>query len=244
MGRALSLDLAGEGCDLALVDFDKKGLDETLKLLGGSSAKVTAHVADVTDRKRMEFLPEEVIREHGRVNLLINNAGVGLYKTVADVSIEDIEWVMNINFWGVVYGCKFFLPYMQKEKEAHIVNVSSLLGFVSIPKLGPYSASKFAICGFTEALWSEMRGTGVGVSLVCPGAVKTNILNAARFDSEDTEKSLKKVMSRFGPTSEKAARKIISGVKRNKYRIRICTETYFMDWGKRLLPALFPRMIS
>ncbi len=244
MGRALSIGLANEGCSLALVDFDKKGLDETRKLLDASNVKITSHVADVTDRKKMESLPEEIIKEHGRINILINNAGVGLYKTITDVPIEDIEWVMNINFWGVVYGCKFFLPCLQKEKEAHIVNVSSLLGFVSIPKLGPYSASKFAVCGFTEALWSEMRGTGVGVSLVYPGAVKTNILNTARFDSEDTEKGLKKVMARLGPTAEKAAKKIIKGIKQNKYRVRICTETYFMDWGKRLFPTLFSRMIS
>lgn len=244
IGRALALGLAGEGCSLALVDFDKKGLEETQKLLAGSSVKVTIHTADVTDRSRMESLPEEIIKQHSRINLLINNAGVGLYKTVADVPIEDIEWVMDINFWGVVYGCKSFLPYLQREDESHIVNVSSLLGFISIPKLGPYSASKFAVCGFTEALWREMRGTGVGVSLVYPGAVKTNILNKARFDSGDTEKSLKKVMARFGPTSEKAAKKIIKGIKRNKYRVRICIETYFMDWGKRFFPTLFSRMIS
>ena len=137
MGRALSLGLAKEGCSLALIDFDKNGLDETYKLLAGNSMKITTHIADVTDRKRMGALPEEIIKEHGHVNLLINNAGVGLYKTIADVPIEDIEWVMNINFWGVVYGCKFFLPYLQKEDEAHIINVSSLLGFISIPKLGP-----------------------------------------------------------------------------------------------------------
>lgn len=244
IGRALSLGLAKEGCDLALIDFDKKGLDETQKLLEESPVKVTIHVADVTDRKRMESLPEEIIKEHGRVNILINNAGVGLYKTIADVTIEDIEWVMNINFWGVVYGCKFFLPHLLKEDKAHIVNVSSLLGFISIPKLGPYSASKFAVCGFTEALWSEMRGTSIGVSLVYPGAVKTNILNKARFDSPDTEKSLKKVMARLGPTSEKAAKKIIRGIKRNRFRVRICIETYFMDWWKRFFPTLFSRMIS
>jgi hypothetical protein len=244
IGRALSLGLAKEGCNLALVDFDKNGLGETQKLLAGSSVKATIHAADVTDRSRMESLPDEIINLHGRVNLLINNAGVGLYKTVAEVPIEDIEWVMNINFWGVVYGCKFFLPYLQMEDEAHIVNVSSLLGFISIPKLGPYSASKFAVCGFTEALWREMSGTGVGVSLVYPGAVKTNILNQARFDSGDTETSLKKVMARFGLTSEKAAKKIIKGIKRKKYRVRICTETYFMDWGKRFFPTLFSRLIS
>ena len=244
IGRALALGLTREGCSLALVDFDKKGLEETRKLLAGSSVKVTLHVVDVTEKSRMESLPEEIIKTHGRVNLLINNAGVGLYKTIADVPIEDIEWVMNINFWGVVYGCKFFLPYLEMEDESHIVNVSSLLGFISIPRLGPYSASKFAVCGFTEALWREMIGTGTGVSLVYPGAVKTNILNKARFDTADTEKSLKKVMARFGPTSEKAAKKIIKGIKRKKYRIRICTETYFMDWGKRLFPTLFCRMIS
>ncbi len=136
IGRSLALGLAEKDCHLALVDIDKKGLEEAKRQLAEYPVNVSIHKADVADKDRMSQLPGEINDIHGHINILINNAGVGLYKTIIEVPIEDIEWIIGINLWGVIYGCKFFLSYLQQEEEAHIVNISSLLGFISMPKQG------------------------------------------------------------------------------------------------------------
>jgi len=244
IGRSLARLLAEKGCHLALVDIREPGLTETQASLSDLDREVSLHVADVSDKSRMETLPEEIAEAHGHIHLLINNAGVGVYKTIEQHTLEDMEWILGINLWGVIYGCKFFLPYLRKEPEAHIVNLSSMLGIIGLPRQGSYSASKFAVRGFTEALWGEMKGTNIHVSIVHPGAVKTNILNTARYSDKQTETDLRKIVEKYAPSAEKAAKTIVKGIQGNRHRILICPETHLIDLGKRLFPTLMNRLVG
>src|SRR5687767_1447007 len=166
IGRALALALAEKGCALALVDLNESGLEDTASAVRALGRKVSLHVADVADRARMERLPGEVVAEHGHVHVLVNNAGVSVSGNLVDQSLDDFAWLMGINFWGVVYGCKLFLPQLLAEDEAHIVNVSSMFGLIGIPTQISYNAAKYAVRGISDALQSELAGTRVGVTCV------------------------------------------------------------------------------
>ena len=182
IGRALALRLATEPvAGIAIGDVNVGTLAETAKMIQGVQTRITRHKVNVAVEADMRAFAEEVVREHGRVTHVINNAGVALAGSCREVSLEDIRWLMDINFWGVVFGTKFFLPFLEKERSAHIVNVSSLYGLIAPPGQAAYSASKFAVRGFTEALRHELKGTNIAVSVVHPGGVKTNIANSARI---------------------------------------------------------------
>src|SRR5260370_22675096 len=175
IGRALAQQLAAVGSALALADIDEAGLLQTAQSLEKKSALVTTHVVDVADEKAVQSFAEDVARRHGRVTLLINNAGVALEWTFEEISLDDFRWLMNINFWGVVYGVKYLLPLLEKEKRAHIVNLSSVFGLIAPPGQPAYSASKFAVRGFTECLRHELAGSAVGVSCVHPCRIRRQI---------------------------------------------------------------------
>ncbi|MGH9767370.1 MAG: SDR family NAD(P)-dependent oxidoreductase, partial [Blastocatellia bacterium] len=185
IGRALAVRLAQEGASLAIADVQAEALDETaqalmmLKATGGSPGKVTTHIVDVSDKERVAAFTREVVEAHGRAHLLINNAGVELFGTAEQLSIEDIEWLMGVNFWGVVYGVKHFLPILRRQPQGHIVNISSVFGIIGPVGHSAYAASKFAVRGFTESLRHELAGANVKVSVVHPGGIKTNIANNA-----------------------------------------------------------------
>lgn len=184
IGRALAEQLAGHGAHLALSDIDDTGLAETVRRCEGRGVKVTSAHLDVADRAAVDAWAEAVAAEHGKVNLIFNNAGVALGATVEDMSIEDMTWLMNINFWGVVYGTKAFLPHLKAAGEGHIVNISSVFGLISIPTQSAYNAAKFAVRGFTDSLRIELDAMNCGVSCttVHPGGIKTNIARNARMD--------------------------------------------------------------
>jgi NADP-dependent 3-hydroxy acid dehydrogenase YdfG len=157
IGRALALRLAQEGCMLALGDIDAAGLAESADAIRQIGVRVSTHQVDVSDAAAMEQFRDAVLREHGRVALLVNNAGVAIAGTVAELSLDDIAWLIGINFWGVVHGAKLFLPVLQQQYDAHIVNISSIFGIVAPPGQAAYAASKFAVRGFSEALRHELR---------------------------------------------------------------------------------------
>lgn len=160
IGRALALRFVSEGiAGLAIADFDESGLNKTFEIVKTSGVKITKHLVDVSKLDQIKKLAEDVVREHGRATHLINNAGVGLMGTFGPSSLEDFEWLMNINFWGVVYGCKVFLPILKEQESAHIVNISSVFGFVAPPQQTAYCSSKFAVRGFTESLRHELEKT-------------------------------------------------------------------------------------
>ena len=156
IGRATSIELARKGCSLALVDVNEEAMKETGALLEGIASEVSTHVVDVADRARMEALPAAVLSAHGQVDVLINNAGVSVTSDVLEHDLDDFAWILGVNLWGVVHGCRFFLPHLLAAPDAHIVNVSSLCGIVALPSQSAYSATKFAVRGFTEALRCEL----------------------------------------------------------------------------------------
>jgi NAD(P)-dependent dehydrogenase (short-subunit alcohol dehydrogenase family) len=251
IGRALALRLAQEGVSLAVADVRAEALDETAQMLkpaGSSPRKVTTHVVDVADKERVAAFAREVVEAHGRASLLINNAGVGLFGTAEQLSIEDIEWLMGVNFWGVVHGVKHFLPILRREPQAHIVNISSVFGIVGPAGHSAYAASKFAVRGFTEALRHELAGGPVKVSVVHPGGVRTNIANDARPGAGadraavERERAIFKVAARTSP--EKAAERIVRGVLRDEGRILVGADAWMMDRIQRWAPVKYWRLMG
>src|ERR1700689_2657232 len=185
IGRALANNLARKGAHLALSDINDEGLAEAVAQCEGHGGKVTAQHLDVADRAAVYSWADEVVGDHGQVNLVINNAGVALGATIEAMSYEDFEWLMNINFWGVVYGTKAFLPHLKLSGEGHIVNISSVFGLISVPSQSAYNAAKFAVRGFTDSLRMELEieDANVSVTTVHPGGIKTNIARNARMDA-------------------------------------------------------------
>lgn len=243
IGRALARQLDAEGYTLVLCDVNEPALRETQGLLKHGSQRVTL---DVSRRPEVEAMAAEVIARHGRIDLVINNAGVTVDATIAEVSHEDFEWLFGINFWGVVYGTKAFLPTMLTQKSGTIVNVSSVFGMIGFPRQGTYNASKFAVRGFTEALWCELEGTGVHAVSVHPGGIKTNIARDARSKGTAAEKE--KIASDFArvarTTPEEAASVILRGVYDKKRRVMIGADAHLIHLMSRLLPEGYPSILA
>lgn len=247
IGRALALELAGRGCHLALSDINEVGLAETVRQIGAPGVRVTTQAVDVADRRAVYDWADQVVAEHGKVNLIFNNAGVALGSTIERMSYDDIEWLMNINFWGVVYGTKAFLPHLKASGEGHIANVSSVFGLAGIPTQGAYNAAKFAVRGFTECLRQELDMTDCGVSAtsIHPGGIKTAIARSARKDPSITDLGLgfdasgEKFERAFITSTEKAARIILRAVERNQRRVLVGPDAYVFDWMVRLLPSRY-----
>jgi butyryl-CoA dehydrogenase len=239
IGRALAKQLDAEGYSLVLCDVNEPGLRETQALLKRGSQRVTL---DVSKRTEVQAMAAEVIARHGRIDLVINNAGVALDASIDEVSIEDFEWLFGINFWGVVYGTKAFLPKMLEQHSGTIVNLSSVFGMIGYPRQGTYNASKFAVRGFTETLWSELEGTGVTAISVHPGGIKTNIARLARTKSN--KEKLAADFDRLARTTpEKAAEVILRGVYDKKKRVLIGADAQVIQLMARLLPESYPSLI-
>jgi NAD(P)-dependent dehydrogenase (short-subunit alcohol dehydrogenase family) len=243
IGRALAVNLAARGCHVAVADIDEKGLQETAALAGGSGVKVTTHRVDVSDRVQVEGFARDVVEVHGRVHLVINNAGVTVSQTLEDIAYEDFEWLMGINLWGVIYGSKAFLPFLKQQAEGHIVNISSIYGVITPPCNGAYCTAKFAVRGFTETLDQELKGTNVRVTCVHPGGVRTNIARNARFHQASdpciSRDEAVAIFDRFmaRTTPDEAARIIIAGIERDKHRIMVGADAVILDVVKRLFPV-------
>jgi len=249
MGRALALELAARGCAVAIADVGESTLNETEALLRQRNVKVSSHLVDVADRAAMERFAADVVQIHGKVNLVFNNAGVSVSNTVEKLSYEDFEWLMNINFWGVVHGTKAFLPYLKQVDEAHIVNTSSIFGVVAFASQSAYNASKFAVRGFTEALRQELADTHIGVSCVQPGGVKTNIVKTSRYYAADNEAPTKEELTRTfeqmaALTPHDAALQILRGVERNRGRVLVGRDAVFLAWMQRLFPESYPQRLA
>jgi NAD(P)-dependent dehydrogenase (short-subunit alcohol dehydrogenase family) len=244
IGRATSVMLAQHGCRLALVDVNDRGMAETADLVRGAGRPVSVHRADVSNRTEMQALPERVIAEHDHVHIVVNNAGVGLTGTVEETALADLDWIVGINFWGVVHGCKFFLPHLLREDEGHIVNLSSMLGFMGVPGQSGYCATKFAVHGFTAALAAELSATRIGVTCVHPGTIRTNILQASRFTDEEQKRRIAARIDRFAIPAERVARLIVRAIERNTFRVVVGTDAQAVHWLARLLPLLSLRAVS
>ena len=249
IGRELALNAASKGAHLALSDKDEVGLLETAERAQSSMAReVRVDKLDVRDREAMGRYASSVREDLGTVNVIVNNAGVALHGEFEEMTYEQFEWVMDVNFWGVVHGTKEFLPHLIESGDGHVVNLSSLFGLLGMPGQTAYNASKFGVRGFTEALRPEMliARHPVQVSCVHPGGIKTAIArNARTTDSHDQAQMAQFFDSRLARTSaEQAARTIVDGVLANKPRIVVGTDAKALDLWVRAVGSRYQRVLA
>ncbi len=248
IGRATATLLAQHGCNVAISDVNEVGLAETAEKCRAHGVQVRTARLDVAQRNDVHAWADEVARELGAVHIVINNAGVALGATIEDTRYEDFEWLMNINFWGVVHGTKAFLPHLRAAGEGHIVNISSVFGLIAVPTQAAYNAAKFAVKGFTEALRQELEveELPIGVTCVHPGGIKTNIARSARtivrkgWVDERSAADFEKI---FGTTPERAASDILTAILKNRRRQLIGGDAVLIDLLQRTLPTLYQRVL-
>lgn len=249
IGRALALRFASEKiAGIAISDRDAAGLAETRRLLRETGIRCITDEFDVSDLGAVEAFAEKVLSKFGTATHLVNNAGVGLVGRTEEVSYDDMRWMIDINFWGTVYGTKTFLPIFREQGHGHIVNISSVFGLMAPPGQSTYCASKFAVRGFTESLRHEMAGTDIYVSCVHPGGVRTNIVKSARKgeNAPQEDKDIAPVIfdqvCRTSP--EDAAEVIMRGIKKKNPRILIGSDAAQMSAILRLFPKRYYKIMD
>ncbi|WP_433723725.1 SDR family NAD(P)-dependent oxidoreductase [Nocardia sp. CA-129566] len=247
IGRALALELASQGARLALSGRNLANVSETAALCEQAGAKARAYRLDVTDRAAVYAHADEVGSDFGPANLVVNNAGVSLTANVEELSWEDFEWIVGINFWGVMYGTKAFLPQVIASGDGHIANVSSMFGLAACPSQGAYNATKFGIRGFTDALRQEMKIAGypVGVSSVHPGMIKTDIAWKARAGGDRDRDALAANFDKLAKTTpESAAKTIVRGIRKDKAKILIGADARIIDLLPRIFGSGYQRILT
>ncbi|MCP4468215.1 MAG: SDR family NAD(P)-dependent oxidoreductase [Halioglobus sp.] len=246
IGRELALQLNRAGCKLHISDISPDGLAGTADLLPRHDVPAESHILDVADKTAVHAWAERIGEVDGHVDVVINNAGVALMSTVEDMRYDDIEWLMGINFWGVVYGTQAFLPLLRLAPQGHLVNISSVFGLIGVPTQSAYNAAKFAVRGYTEALRQEMAGTNVHVCCVHPGGIKTNIARAAR--SSDTKTSADERAEAFdkaaGTPAVDAAKQIVDAIEQRRPRLLIGKDALVISLITRLFPVRYPRLME
>jgi len=235
-----------------LADVNEQGLAETLERMKASGVNVTIQKVNVAKLEEVRHWAEQTVHDHGGVNMIFNNAGVALASTVEGESYEELEWIVNINFWGVVYGTKEFLPLIKLTGDGHIINISSLFGLMAQPTQSAYNATKFAVRGFTESLRQELdlENSGVSALSVHPGGIRTNIANSARSNSSlktlgiDPERATRSFNKLLRCPPEDAARQILEAVQKNKRRLLIGNDAKALDLIQRILPTHYQKVIE
>jgi NAD(P)-dependent dehydrogenase (short-subunit alcohol dehydrogenase family) len=236
-GRGIALAFARAGCDLVLVDVNEKGLRETVSMVEDIGRECLDKLADVSDRLQMEKLAEEVLSAWGRVDILVN------------IPLDDIEWITGINLMGEIYGTRLFLPQMIERGEGHVVNVGSLSSLVILPFHIAYTTTKFGLAGFSEALWVECRRRGVGVTLVCPGAISTNIGEGTRAYAsnkrqEETTERYEAMLQDRGMDPEKAGQLVLEAVARDRFLLLVGREAYLLYYLRRFFPGFMRKLVA
>jgi short-subunit dehydrogenase len=252
IGRALALELAAGGCDVAIADRDEAGLAAVAAELGSRGRKVTTHRVDVSDPAQIQAFAQAATAAHPGLNIVINNAGVAMLGLFNEFDHAQFEWLMNINFWGVVHGTRAFLPHLERQKAAHIVNISSIFGIIAPSGQTAYCASKFAVRGFSEALRHEfwLANSPVQLTVVHPGGIKTNIARnmrtgAAITDNARRVESIERFDTEFAKTKpEVAAQTIIRGIEKNAPRVLIGNDAKFMDLLQRFRPGKYFKVMQ
>lgn len=247
IGRALAVECAARGARLALSDIDEVGLAESAALVRGAGGEAITRVVDVADRGAVQRWASEVVEHFGSVHLIFNNAGVSVTCPVEELSYEDFQWLMSINFWGVVHGTKAFLPHLREAGEGHIVNISSVFGIVAVPSQAAYNAAKFAVRGFTESLRAELEVEGAPISATCvhPGGVKTDIVRSSRIsEAGPMHHSRNELIEEFDQklaklTPQKAATHILKAVAKDKRRVLVGNDARALDLLQRFFPSAY-----
>lgn len=248
IGRAIAVSLARRNCDLALVDVDEDGTAQTATFARDYGVFVTQHRIDVADRHAVAELPDIVAAEHGGVDILVNNAGVAVGGTFEQVSEEDFEWLFEINFWGMVRMTRAFMPLLRASDDARIVNLSSIYGLIGPPEQTAYSASKFAVRGFSEALRHELEGSSVGVTVVHPGGVNTSIAEKARVPAGVSEEEIARRRERYRKLltmpPQIAGEKIVRGIERKQSRVLVGSDAKVISLIARLMPSSYWKLLA
>jgi short-subunit dehydrogenase len=249
IGRALAVNLAGRGSLLALSDVDESGLAETVALAERAGAsQVRSDRLDVADRDAMGRYALDVVQHFGRVNVLVNNAGVSLTGDFTDLEYNDIDWIVGVNLWGVLHGTKEFLPHLIASGDGHVVNLSSLFGLISMPGQSIYNATKYAVRGMTEALREEMLVAGhpVGVTAVHPGGIKTAIARNSRVSAKEDKAATAELfdtkLAKMSP--ERAAEIIVNGVLKNKARVLVGIDAHALHHAAKLLGSRYQDVVA
>jgi NAD(P)-dependent dehydrogenase (short-subunit alcohol dehydrogenase family) len=243
IGRATALELAQRGCDLALCDLDEGGLAETANRARSLGRRVHGARVDVADAEQMQRFADAALGALGRIDLLVNNAGIAVGGAFADVPLHEFARVVGVNLMGVVHGCHVFLPRMLAQRTGgHVVNVASMAGYLAGPGSTSYTASKFAVIGFSESLHAELREHGIGVTAVCPGIIDTPIVRTSRAygaaASPEYRERGARLFERRGYGPERVARAILKAIARNRVIAPVTPEAWVAYWIKRLFPGL------
>ena len=246
IGRATALALAAQGSVVAVCDLDEGKAKETAEAIAAVGGRTSVHQVDVAAEDRMRALVDEVLGEHGAVDVVVNNAGIVPPPTRAtDIDLDTFRRVMDVNFWGMVYGSLLFLPHLQTRPEANLVNVASNAGIVGYTRLATYSASKFAIRGFTESLRMEMRKGPVKLTVVCPGATRTSIMANSPVMTDAQRQQMQRSLDKsFGRPAAVVGAAIVKAVLKDKPRCLVGPDTVLLDVLARLLPGGHSRLLG
>ncbi len=248
IGRATALAFAREGAVLVIADKDEQRLGTVQQEIAALGARVLTRQTDVSDEAQVQALAAFVIHELGRVDVLHNNAGVSVGGRIEDTSIDDWKWLLGINLWGVIYGVHHFLPVMIQQRYGHIVNTSSILGLAATPATGTYATAKFAVTGLGEALRSEVRHYGIGVTTICPGLIDTRIVADGRIntrpDSRSTRENVVAYFKNHGKPPEKVAKAVVNAVRNDRAVVPVGGDAWTYWYIKRLSQRLFNRIMN
>ena len=240
IGRATALAMAEAGCHLALVDVNREELAQTkLKLQRETTRHGTTartYEVDVSDAEEMHALADQIADDFGDIHIIVNNAGINVTASFEDHTLDDFRRVLDVNLRGVIHGCHFFLPYLKKVDQAHIVNISSAFGIVGVAGQSAYSASKFAVRGLSESLHEEFANSSIGVSVVHPGCIKTNIVRDAIISDADAADGIRDYFVQKGAAPQVVARRIVRAIRNNEHRVLVTPETYLLDFLRRAIP--------
>ena len=238
IGSAVAEALAARGVHLALADLNAAAAEATAEKVRAVGVEASVHQVDVSNEETMRDFAADVVDAHGRVDVLVNNAGITLQKTFMTHSLDDWRRVVGVNLWGVIYGCHFFFPHLRASGDAHVVNLSSMAAFVGMPSQASYCTTKAGVRALSESLWTEWKPLGIGVTTVHPGAVRTDMMKATLNESDDVKAAQKnlEMAKKMSVEPAFAARKIVGAIEAGKRQIRIGRDAYIFDWMKRYAP--------
>lgn len=238
IGSALARGFAARGAHLALLDYNSEAVATIGATLQSAGHTVSTHVANVADPSSLAQARAEILAHHGRVDVLVNNAGITVFAQLEATEASELERVLDVNLRGVIHGCKLFLPDLRARPRAHIVNISSMAALAGMPWQTIYCASKFAVRGFTAALRAELSGTGIGVTCVLPGSTRTNIVGAAATRNPELRAKLSKLLLAYGYPPDWLARKLVRAVRRNRAELLVGPDSWMLAAAVRVCPLL------
>lgn len=244
LGKALALELYRQGANLALIDIDLAGLQQLAATLQNDTQTTTIHQADIADEQQVIAARKQILEQHSQIDLLINNAGISISQPFEQMMQTDHRYLMEVNFWGMVYCTRHFLPDLHERPGSRIINIISNFALMGFPGKTAYASSKGAMMSFTQALKTELADTPVSCSLVIPPPLDTNIVASGKHINAAKQAHEARFLREQGMPLDKAARRIVAGIRQGKYRIVVGTMTYWTDVLCRLFPTLMPRLVS